>query len=218
MLEILVEYREAFANGVITTLKLSMSAWFIGLAGGVVFGLMASRYRLSNMISYGIEFFLSSTPVLVLLFWFHFPAQELIGVVINPFWTTIVVLGAINTFVVSGIVRNAAHQIPREFLEAATVYGVSSRNVFFRIELPLILRASTSSLLVAQVAVLHMTLFASLISVDELFRAAQRINSIEYRPVEIYSIIAVFYLGISLPMNAVAIRLRSRYSRDLSER
>lgn len=218
MLEILTQYREAFLSGAAMTLKLAAFAWAIGIFAGVVVGVFSSRSKLSGAISFGVEFLISSTPVLVLLFWFHFPAQQLLSVVIDPFWTSLAVFSAINTFFVSGIVRNSAKQIPREFIETARVYGISAKSAFLRIEFPLILRGAIPSLLTAQVTVLHMTLFASLISVDELFRAAQRVNSIEYRPVEIYTIVAIFYLAISLPLNALAIHLRSKYSRDFSER
>ena len=68
------------------------------------------------------------------------------------------------------------------------------------------------------VVMLHMTLFASLISVDELFRAAQRINAQIYKPVEIYSAVGLFFLLVSLPLNGLALYLRRKHSRDLSER
>lgn len=55
--------------------------------------------------------------------------------------------------------------------------GLSNKAILFKIELPLVLRQVLSPLLVSQVVMLHMTLFASLISVEELLRIAQRINS-----------------------------------------
>jgi ABC-type amino acid transport system permease subunit len=60
-------------------------------------------------------------------------------------------------------------------------------------------------------------LFASLISVEEIFRVSQRINSLEYKPVEIYTALALFFLSISLPVNALALWLRSRFTRNISE-
>jgi ABC-type amino acid transport system permease subunit len=65
---------------------------------------------------------------------------------------------------------------------------------------------------------LHATLFASLISVEEIFRVAQRINSTIYRPIEIYTALALFFLMVCLPINLLASYLKRRYTRDLSER
>ncbi len=69
-----------------------------------------------------------------------------------------------------------------------------------------------------QVNMLHMTLFASLISVEEVFRVAQRVNALEYRPVEIYSALGLFFLLLSLPLTGLAIILREKYGRDISEK
>jgi polar amino acid transport system permease protein len=71
---------------------------------------------------------------------------------------------------------------------------------------------------VLQVGMLHATLFASLISVEEIFRVSQRINSTIYRPVEIYTALALFFLMVCLPINLLAAYLKKRYTRDLSER
>jgi ABC-type amino acid transport system permease subunit len=88
----------------------------------------------------------------------------------------------------------------------------------FRIQLPLILRQVIPALLPLQVVMLHTTLFASLISVEEIFRVAQRINAQIYRPVEIYTALGIFFLGVCLPVNGVALWLKRRFTRDLSER
>ena len=69
-----------------------------------------------------------------------------------------------------------------------------------------------------QVVMLHATLFASLISVEEIFRVAQRINSSIYRPVEIYTALACFFLLVCLPINLLAVHLKNTYTRDMSER
>ena len=63
-----------------------------------------------------------------------------------------------------------------------------------------------------------MALFASLISVNEIFRVAQQINAQIYRPVEIYTALGVLFLVVCLPLNGLALWLKARFTRDLSER
>jgi ABC-type amino acid transport system permease subunit len=72
-------------------------------------------------------------------------------------------------------------------------------------------------LLAVQVAMLQMTLFASLISVEELFRVAQRINSTIHKPIEIYTALAMFFIIICVPAYILAFYLRQKYTRDISE-
>jgi len=65
---------------------------------------------------------------------------------------------------------------------------------------------------------LHATLFTSMISVEELFRVAQRINAQIYKPIEIYTALGVFFLAICLPVNFFALWFKQKYTRNVSER
>ena len=64
---------------------------------------------------------------------------------------------------------------------------------------------------------LQATLFASLISVDEIFRVAQRINATIYRPIEIYTCLGMFFLLICLPLNGFALWFKEKFTRNLSD-
>jgi ABC-type amino acid transport system permease subunit len=57
------------------------------------------------------------------------------------------------------------------------------------IEIPLLFRKSINELLSLEINILHMTLFASLIGVSDIFRVAHQINAITYQTIEIYSLI-----------------------------
>jgi ABC-type amino acid transport system permease subunit len=129
-----------------------------------------------------------------------------------------VTLSIVNIFTVSEIVRRVLRDFPNEYLVAAQVCGIAKMQILTRIQFPLILRQILPGLLMAQVAILQATLFASLISVDEVFHTAQRINATIYRPVEIYTSLGVLFLFVCLPLNGAALWLRNKYTRDLSER
>jgi len=111
----------------------------------------------------------------------------------DSFYTAAVVFAFYNTLTIGEVVRGAIEDLPVAFSMVAQVTGVPRGTYMRTIMVPLALRAALPSYLVSQVGVLHMTLFASLISVDELFRVIQRINSIEYNAVEVYSLLAIFY-------------------------
>jgi ABC-type amino acid transport system permease subunit len=219
MLDIIIKYKAGFSAGLLVTLKLCLIIWLSGIFLGGIIGVLAAKRRLTVGIPIRvISFTLSGVPVLVFLFWLHYPAQALLDVVIDPFYTAAFTLSIINIFVVSDIIRSAVEELPNQFIEAAKVYGIRSKKRFIRIELPLIFRYVLPSLIMSQVNMLHLTLFASLISVDEIFRLAQRINSQIYRPVEIYSALGIFFLFVSLPVNGLALFLKRKYIRDISEK
>lgn len=211
-------YREGFLKGLAVTLQMCAIIWSIGILGGGALGWAAARYADWGKFVRGMAFFLSGLPILVLLFWLHYPAQAIFQVVIDPFLTAAFCFTLVNLFAVADLVRGAIADFPAEYVTAARVCGLTSRQTMLKIQLPIILRQILPGLLMLQVVMLHTTLFASLISVEEIFRVAQRINASIYKPVEIYTALGIFFLAISLPVNGFALWLKRRFTRNISER
>lgn len=217
--EIIAKYREGFLDGLKVTLYLSLIIWSAGLFIGSALGVCSQRYKL--FIGYPariISFFFSGIPVLVFLFWLHYPLQQMIHRNFDPFITTALAISLINIFAVADIVRNAINELPDQYGEAAKVCGISPGKRLWKIEVPIILRYVLPSFLLTQVNMLQLTLFGSLISVNEIFRVSQRINAQIYQPIEIYTALGIFFLIVCLPVNGLAYYLKSKFSRNISER
>lgn len=218
LLNILIEYREAIIRGLGTTLVICGSAWSVGIFGGIVSGYIAQKSKTFSWILSVSSFLLLSIPVIVLLFWLHYPAQALLGVAINPLITTIATLAIINIILTGEIIKKALENFPAQYVSAARVCGVAEGKIFLKIKFPIIFRQVLPGIITLQVSILHMSLFGSLISVEEIFRIAQQINSQIYQPIEIYTALALLFVGISLPLNLLAYYLKNKYTRNLSEK
>ncbi|MDP1813211.1 MAG: ABC transporter permease subunit [Leadbetterella sp.] len=216
-LNIIIEYREAIMRGLGTTLIICGSAWLIGILGGIIFGYIAQRSKTFSEVLSISSFLLLSVPVLVLLFWLHYPAQAILKIVIDPLLTTVAVLSIINTVLTGELIKKALDDFPYQYISAARVCGIAEKKIFLKIKLPLIFRQVLPGIITLQISIMHMSLFGSLISVEEIFRIAQQINSQIYRPVEIYTALAFLFIAVSLPLNIWAHYLRNKYTRDLSE-
>ena len=217
--EIVIQYFPAFRAGFATTLQLAGIAWAFGLTIGGLLGAAAHFHPRSVGVGLrSLAFMLSAVPLLVLLYWLHYPAQTLLNVVVPPFVTAAFLLSLLNAVAVAEIWRGAMDDVKREYMQAARVCGMSMSEAMRQVQIPLAFRHALPMLLGAQVFILQSTLFSSLISVEELFRVAQRINSTIYRPVQIYTGLAAFFAAICLPLYLLAFCLRRRYLRDLSER
>ncbi|MBI1273787.1 MAG: ABC transporter permease subunit [Alphaproteobacteria bacterium] len=215
---ILVTYHQAFFAGLLVTLKLSLIVWGVGISLGAVLGYMGWRHPATvGMPSRIASFVLGGIPILVFLFWLHYPAQAVMNVVIDPFYTAAFTFTVINVFAVADLVRVACADFPQQYILAARVSGMTGKQIAWKIQLPLLVQQLLPGLMLLQVTMLHVTLFASLISVDELFRAAQRINAMIYKPVEIYTALGLFFLAVCLPINGLALALRKKFGRNLSE-
>ncbi len=219
VLDILIKYQQAFSDGLLTTFRLTFIIWFIGLTLGSVIGALGAKWRWGIGIpSRVFSFVLSGMPILVFLFWLHYPLQGMLGVVVDPFYTAVATLAIINVFAVADVVRGVLADFPKQYVVAAQVCGMNQSQILVYIQLPIILRQTIPVLMMIQVNMLQATLFASLISVNEIFRVAQQINSQIYKPVEIYTALGLLFLAICLPINGLALWLKARYTRDFSER
>lgn len=217
--DILINYYSAFLEGLAVTLQLCGVIWTAGLVLGTMLGVVSAHYRRGlGRFTQSVAFSFSAIPALVVLFWLHYPAQAVFQVVINPFYTASFALALVNVFAVGECVRASIADFPRQYITAGQVCGMNTVQIVRYVQLPILFRQILPSLLIIQVGMLHASLFASLISVEEIFRVAQRINSSIYRPVEIYTALAMFFLAVCLPINLLAAWMKKRYTRDFSER
>jgi len=215
MLDVLFEYHPLLLRGFFTTLKLLGSIILIGIPLGVLLGVIGGRYskRISALIK-GFKFLTKVVPVLVLLFWLHFPLQAILGVVIDPFWTTVVALGFINLIATAHVVDNELALLPHSYSDAGRTLGMSRKQIVRFIELPIMTRRVAPSVALNQASMLEYTLFASLIAVPELFRVAQTITSITHDPISVYSLLVLFFLIILVPLHLFITYINKKYKTD----
>jgi len=216
--QILSEYRFMFLEGLKTTLLLVVYIYPIGLVIGTILGILSHQYN--KTIGIIIRIFstiIAATPILVILFWLHYPMQYMMDTVIDPLYTSIFAISLVCIFLISDIVFTSLTEFPKQYVSAAKVCGIKTRTIVLRIQLPIIVRQILPSVINILVVVLQTTLFTSMISVNELFRVAQQINAEIYRPVEIYTALAVFYVLISLLIFGIAFIIKVKFTRNISE-
>jgi len=218
IIDIIIRNKEGFLSGLFVTFKICLIVWVVGLVLGTAVGYFASKSKVTKITVRTLSFVLSGVPVLVFLFWLHYPAQAFLNIDVAPFYTAVFMLSLLNIIAVSDIVNNGISNFPNQYLEVAKVCGIKTKAAFFKIQLPLIARHILPSMLTAQINSLHLSLFASLISVEEIFRVSQRIISSEYKHVEVYMALGIFFLIVSLPVNGFAIYLKQRFGRKLDEK
>ena len=202
MLEVLIEFRHLFFQGFLTTVKLLVSIIVVGVPLGLLLGVFGGRY--SKVVSWlvsSLKFLTKVIPVLVILFWLHYPLQAILGVVIDPFWTTVIALGFVNLIAVAFIIQSELKLLPIAYREAGITLGMTKGQIIKYIELPILMKRVLPSIALNQAVMLEYTLFASLISVPELFRVAQSVNAMVYDPVSIYSLLVLFFVIILTPLH-----------------
>jgi polar amino acid transport system permease protein len=217
--QILWQYREAFLNGFGVTLQLLSLAAIIGTVIGIFLEWLCLRLEGGTRLFVdSVAFCISAIPALVILFWLYYPAQTMLGISASPFSTALIALIVINSFAVYRILADAVADFPKQYIATALVCGLKHSQIARYIQAPLLLRAALPRWIDQQVVILQTSVFASLISVEEIFRAAQRINSVVYEPVIIYTSMALIFLLTAGSAMYGAKYLRNRFHRDFSER
>src|SRR5580700_7026235 len=72
--DILIKYHQAFLGGLMVTCEMCLIIWSTGLILGSLLGILAAKWRLIlGVPARLIAFILSGMPMLVFLFWLHYP-------------------------------------------------------------------------------------------------------------------------------------------------
>lgn len=217
--QIFAEYHQGFLKGLLVTLELCLYIWVIGIVIGTLIGIAGAKYsKTIGLISRLVSTLISGVPILVLLYWLYYPLQQELQIDINPFAIAVFAFSFINIFIVAGLVRNAINDLPKQYILSAKVSGLSEKIILRKIQIPLIFKELLGPVLLVQISMLQNSIFASLINVDDIFRQIQRINAIIYKPIELYSALAIFFIIITVPLNLLAYYLKRKYTRDYSER
>lgn len=197
---IIWQYREALMNGLVLTLQLSGVSIIFGTVGAIILGFMRAS---SNKLAAGASTLFIETirglPFVVLLIWIYFALPILIAVQIPAFEAAVIAL----TFTLAGfgaeIVRAGIESIPKGQIHAAQTLGLSQHAIYSRIILPQVARKELSPMIGWYLTTLKFSSLASIIALPELVHQSNNIILTTYRPLEVYTAVALIYLMLSIP-------------------
>lgn len=215
---ILIEYKIAFLLWLTTTLKICLLTRWFWILFGIILWLLISKYSLIRIVYTWISTIFGWIPVLVLLYWMYFPMQQALNINIDSFFLAMACFVIVNTILVANIIYEGIKNLPNQYIIAWKLCGLSESVILRKVKVPLIFKHVIWPILIVQITMLHTSIFASLINVDDIFRQIQRINAIIYKPIELYTILALFFVIISVPVYIFADNLKKKYTKDFSER
>jgi polar amino acid transport system permease protein len=150
-----------------------------------------------------------NTPILVQLLWTYYVLPIVFGIEINAFFASIIGLSIYSSAFIAEVYRAGIQSVPKGHREAAQVLGLSPFDAFVRIVMPQAIRTILPPLAANFVQLIKYSSLASVISVGEVTRRATELSSTTFRPLEIFSFVALVYLVICWPL-AQAIRIWER--------
>jgi len=195
-------------------LKMTLVISAITLVASVIIGMVVTLADMSRLWPIRLVGQLwgeivRNTPILVQLLWVYYVLPIVFRVEITAFTACIIGLSIYSSAFISEVYRAGIQSVPQGHREAAQVLGLSQLQTFSRIILPQAVRTTLPPLAANFVQLIKYSSLASVISVDEVTRRATELSSTTFRPLEIFSFVALVYLAICWPL-AQAIRIWER--------
>jgi polar amino acid transport system permease protein len=170
-----------------------------------------SRFWLVNApLMLFVELF-RCTPPLVQLVWFYYALPVLLGVQIPGTLAAGIVLSCYVGSFYSEIFRGGIVSVEKGQWEAARALGLGYAAMMFKVILPQAVRRMVPPFMNQSVIQLKTTSLVSTIAVPDLLYNGSLITAETYRPLEVYTIVALVYFVLLFP----ATRLAQRYERVL---
>lgn len=191
------QYSHLLVEGLGNTLFITALAFMLGLPIGFVFALMRlSRMRTVSIPAGFVVDFFRCTPSLVQLFWFFFAFPLITGIRLTPFSATAITLTVLSAAFTSEIFRGGILSLERGQWEAARALGMRPRQVMGRIILPQAVKRMIPVFLERAIELLKTSTIASTISYADILFNAHEISHATYRPLEVFTIVAIIFLII----------------------
>lgn len=208
-------YRWLFVDGLGVTLGFTVATIVLGL----LVGLFAALARMSPFapvrwpVQGVIEVF-RCTPVLVQLVWFYYALPILAGIELSATTAAVMALSFYGGSFYSEIIRGGIVSIERGQSEAAMALGMRPIQVMRRIVLPQALKRMVPPLMNQSIIQLKNTSLVSVLAVPDLLYQGQAVAHDTYRPLEIYTLTAIIYFVVLLPLTLLVVRLEGRLARS----
>lgn len=199
-LSIIWDYREAFIKGTIITIEVTIISIIIGTVLALILGTVRnSKNKLLSKTATIVIETIRGLPFLVLIIWIYFSLPLLISMNIPSFIAAIIALSINLGGYGAEIIRAGMESIPKGQTDAAKTLGLTKLQIFTRITLPQAMRIVISPLTGQYLHTLKNSAMASVIALTELLHQSNNLISLTYRPLEVYTTVAIIYLLLSIP-------------------
>lgn len=209
----IIEFLPQLLTGLYYTLLISIIGLLIGFGLGALFGIgRVSKNKLYYGISTVYIEIIRGTPVLVQAIWIFFALPLIIGYTLNSIVAGIIVIAINSGAYIAEIVRGAIESITKGQMEAGRSLGLNERQTMRHIIWPQALKRMIPPLGNQFIISIKDTSLLSVILVPELIYQGRLIASNNFNAVEIYTMVAVFYLAITLSLSLILRMIERRLS------
>jgi polar amino acid transport system permease protein len=207
-------YRSLILTGLAVTLAYTIGTILLGLVVGLITGLLRlSRNPIvtAPLVAY-VEIF-RCTPLLVQIVWFYYALPVVIGVDIPAHVAATLVLSLYTGAFYAEIIRGGVNSIERGQWDAARAIGMRRGQVMRHVILPQAVKRMIPPFMNQSIIQLKNTSLVSTIAVADLLYEGTIITAATYRPLEVYTMVALIYFIVLFPLTLAAQQVERRLAR-----
>jgi His/Glu/Gln/Arg/opine family amino acid ABC transporter permease subunit len=208
-------------HGLITTLEISLLAWVLALALGIVSGALrtASFALLRWTATVYVEFF-RNVPLLVWMFFWYFAVPPLLPQALQEwlfdhgaeFWAGAVALGVYHGARFSEVIRSGIQSIPKTQFEAAVSTGLTFVQAYRLVIIPIALRLIIPPATNESLNLIKNSSVALTIGVAELTFQTRQIETYTAKAIEALTAGTLIYLMLCLTIATLMSQLERRFA------
>ncbi|TRX76429.1 amino acid ABC transporter permease [Pseudomonas mangiferae] len=212
-MENVLQFLPLLLSGAIVTVEVSVLALLVSSLLGFVLALLKlSPNRWLAYPASGVVNVIRGLPILIVLFYMYFVLPEL-GIDLTAFQAGVLGLGIGYSGYQAEIFRGGIQAVDRGQTEAAQAIGMKPAMIMRRVTLPQALRISIPPYANTFTMILKDSSLVSTITVAEMTHAGQLIASATFQNMTVYTLTALLYLAMSLPLLYLVNRLERHLRR-----
>ena len=206
-----------FLTGAAVTLAVSVSAMVLAVALGMLLAL-ARGYGPAPLRWFAVGYIelFRGTPLLIQLTMIYFGLPEL-GVTLHPFVAGVLALGLNYASAEAENYRAGLSSVPAAQLDAARTLGLSTGQALRFVIGPQALRVAIPPATNDFIALLKDSSLISVVTLTELTKTYTSLAAAMRDHLGLGALVAVFYLGLSLPFASLARRVEARLGAHLRQ-
>jgi polar amino acid transport system permease protein len=208
------DYKIVFLKGAIVTAQLTATAFLIAICIGLILAFMRiSSFALVRAPAKVYVELFRSTPALVQLVWIYYALPIVTGVQLSNFTSVALGLGMHTSAYYCEVIRAGIIAVDRGQSDAAKAVGMRQSQAMRRIILPQAVRFMVPPFMNETANLIKLTTLGSVLAVYELLHSSDNLITDTYRPLEIYTAVAVVFAAIIYPLIWASGRLEKYWTK-----
>jgi len=218
--DLIAENWALFAGGVWMTLQLTALSVLIGFFIALPFGLIRAKSNgIASKLINAYVYAFRGTPLLVQLYLIYYGLSQFEAVrgsfawviLRDAWWCALIAFSLNSGAYATEIIRGAVQSVPKGELEAAKSLGMSPFQVNRLVLIPIALRRSLPQYGNEVVFMLHGSVVASIITIQDILGVGRTLNARYYLAYEGFLTAAVLYMSLAFVTVYTFRQLETRY-------